>query len=104
MLDHMYQKATYLEWRPGKLAIRRRQRWPARAAGRRNMRGQLHRIYAPARQSLMRVLHQPIAVVPVQDHIRGDRNPLSLIVVCGPLQFQSCAWGTYMLASENPYS
>src|SRR5215467_2293235 len=79
MLVQVHEEALDVEGRASPLAKRRRQRWSARTARRGNLIVQVHRIHAPARQSLVRILHQPTAIVPVENHAGGDHDPLSPI-------------------------
>src|SRR5215472_17291624 len=42
---------------------------------------QMHRVHTSAGQRLVRVLHYPCTVVPIQNQVCGKRNPLSCILV-----------------------
>ena len=75
----MDEEALNVDRRAAKIAERRRQRRSTGTARGRNLRMQMNCVHAAAGQGLIRVLHQPAAVVAVQNHAGGDHNPLSSI-------------------------
>src|SRR6185437_10751517 len=62
-----------------KITVGFRQRGTSGRACCGNHRGQLNGIHAAAGQDLMRILHEPKAIVPVCDVIRRDYRPLSAV-------------------------
>src|SRR5690242_6589384 len=79
ILVQVYEEALEVERRATPLAKRRGQRRSAGTARRRNLIVQVHRVHAPPGQRLVGVLHQPSAIVAVENHARGDHHPLSRI-------------------------
>ena len=79
------EKAPYIEGRARKLAKRGGEWRAARAADCGDVLRQMNRIHAATGKRLMRVLHQPDAVVAVYNHVCGNDCPLSIIRLRGPL-------------------
>ena len=67
MEDNVQEKALEIEGRASKISKRGRKWRAAQTAGRRDVFRQVNGIHAAARHRLMRILHQPDAVVVVHN-------------------------------------
>src|SRR5271168_4591073 len=85
MADDIDKQGADVDGDADKLALVCRQRRTSWSSGSRNWRWQAKSIHPSRRQSLARILQQPAAVVAIENHVRGNDDPLSVVGSGGAL-------------------
>src|SRR5215475_416535 len=79
MIVQMHEHGGDVEGGAAKFAEGRRKRRTAGTSRRRNRGRQLHCVHAPGGQGFVRILQEPCAVVPVENKVCGEKDPLARI-------------------------
>src|SRR5215470_392890 len=79
MIVQMHEHGADVEGGAAKFAEGRRKRRTAGTSRRRNRGRQLHCVHAPGGQGFVRILQEPCAVVPVENKVCGEKDPLARI-------------------------